>query len=156
MKEGYFNLTPKDTKTGEARHVYFNEVVRGILERLKKVRHLTHQFVFTYKGNPVKSIKYSLTRALEKLGINDFRFHDLRHTYVSNARKAGVDRTVIMKLTGHKTLSMFTRYNTVDEADAREAMRRLESYFGEAEEPTAAIVLQGTKRGQEQSPNPLI
>jgi integrase len=32
--------------------------------------------------------------------------YDLRHTYVRNARKAGVDRTVIMKLTGHKTLAM--------------------------------------------------
>ena len=48
---------------------------------------------------------------------------------MSNARKAGIDRSVIMKLTGHKTLSMFTRYNTVDQADAEEAMRRLESFF---------------------------
>ena len=98
MKEGYINLTPKDTKTGEARHVYFYREVKGILERLNKVRHLSHQSVFTYKGNPVRSIKYSLTKALARMGINDFRFHDLRHTFVSNARKAGVDRTVIMKL----------------------------------------------------------
>jgi hypothetical protein len=60
-----------------------------------------------------------------------------------------------MKLTGHKTLSMFTRYNTVDQADAKEAMRRLDRYFGGINEPTAAIVLQGQKRGQDQSPNPL-
>jgi integrase len=155
MKEGYFNLTSKDTKTGEPRHVYFTEEVRQILERLRKIRHLSHQFVFTYKGNPVKSIKYSLARALERMGINDFRFHDLRHTYVSNARKAGVDRTVIMKLTGHKTLSMFTRYNTVDQADAKDAMEKLESYFAKRDEPTATIVLQAQKRGQDESPNPL-
>ena len=96
-----------------------------------------------------------MTEALKKAGIEDFRFHDLRHTFVSNARKAGVDRTVIMKLTGHKTLSMFTRYNTVDQADAKDAMEKLENYFAKTEEPTAAIVLQGSKRGQEQSPNPL-
>lgn len=155
MKEEYFNLTPRDTKTGEARHVYFNKEVKNVLDRLKKIRHLSHQFVFTYKGNPIKSIKYSLTKALERMGINDFRFHDLRHTFVSNARKAGVDRSVIMKLTGHRTLSMFTRYNTVDQADAKDAMKKLESYFGRTEEPTAAIVLQGPKRGQEKSPNPL-
>ena len=41
-------------------------------------------------------------------------------------RKAGVDQTVIMKLTGHKTLSMFNRYNTVDQDDALEAMRKLD------------------------------
>jgi hypothetical protein len=41
-------------------------------------------------------------------------------------RKAGVDQTVVMKLTGHKTLSMFNRYNTVDQDDALEAMRKLD------------------------------
>jgi integrase len=154
-KEGYFNLTSKDTKTGEARHVYFNGPVKTILGRLAKVRPISHRFVFTYRGSPVKSIKYSLIKALKKAEIKDFRFHDLRHTYVSNARKAGVDRTVIMKLTGHKTLSMFTRYNSVDEADAREAMQRLNSFFSVSDHPTAAIVLQAQKRGQDESPNPL-
>ena len=43
--------------------------------------------------------------------------------------QAGVSRSVGMKLTGHKTLSMFTRYNTVDQADAKEAMQRLDDYF---------------------------
>jgi len=60
-----------------------------------------------------------------------------------------------MKLTGHRTLSMFTRYNTVDQADAKDAMEKLESYFGKIEEPTAAIVPQAQKRGQDESPNPL-
>jgi hypothetical protein len=63
-----------------------------------------------------------LARALKRAKISDFRLHDLRHTFVTNPRKVGVDRTVIMKLTGHKTLSMFTCYNTVDEADAKQAM----------------------------------
>ena len=55
--------------------------------------------------------------------------HDLRHTYTTNARKAGVHETVIMKLTGHKTRSMFTRYNSVDEADARQALDLMEAHF---------------------------
>ena len=147
MKEGCINLTPQDTKTGEARHVYFNGVVRDILEKIRKVRQISHRFVFTYHGNPVKSIKYSLAEALKKTGIENFRFHDLRHTYVSNSRKAGIDRTVIMRLTGHKTLSMFTRYNTVDQADAKDAMQRLDSFFSRNDESTAAIVLQDQKRG---------
>jgi hypothetical protein len=49
--------------------------------------------------------------------------------FVSNARRARVDRVVMMKLTGHKSLSRFTRYNTVDQADAKEAMQRLDDYF---------------------------
>ena len=154
LKEGYFNLAPEHTKTGEPRYVYFNGPVRSILERLGKVRHIAHKYVFTYHGKPVKSIKIALANALEEAGIKDFRFHDLRHTFVSNARKAGVDRTVIMKLTGHKTLSMFTRYNTVDQADAKDAMEKLDSLYSKEEQPSAAIVLQAQKKG-ENTPQPL-
>jgi len=142
LKEGFFNLTPEDTKTGEPRHVYFNGQVKNILERLSKVRHVAHKHVFNYRGKPVGSIKFAITKALKAAGIKDFRFHDLRHTFVSNARKAGVDRTVIMKLTGHKTLSMFTRYNTVDQADAKDAMEKMDSLYGNEGQESAAIVLQ--------------
>jgi len=44
-------------------------------------------------------------------------------------RKAGVDQSVIMQLTGHKTAAMFHRYNTVDTADAKEAYRKLEVFL---------------------------
>jgi integrase len=147
MREDYFILTQKDTKTGEGRHVYFNGEVRAVLERLGKVRSISHNFVFTYQGNPLKSIKVALARALEKAKIKDFRLHDLRHTYTTNARKAGVHETVIMKLTGHKTRSMFTRYNSVDEADARQALDLMEAHFEKKGQPTTAILLQSQKRG---------
>jgi hypothetical protein len=61
-----------------------------------------------------------------------------------------------MKLTGHKTtLSMFTRYNTVDQADAKDAMEKLDSHYAKDETPSAAIVLQAQKNGWKKSPNPL-
>jgi len=129
--------------------------VRSTLEQLSKVRHLAHTFVFTYRGKPVRSIKIAPANALEETGIKDFRFHDLRHIFVSNARKAGVDQTVIMKLTGHKPISMFTRYNTADQADAKDAMEKLDSLFNREVQPSAAIVLQAQKRGQEKSPDPM-
>lgn len=47
-------------------------------------------------------------------------------TFNTNIRKVGVPQSVIMKLTGHKTSSMFQRYNTVDLADAKEAYQKLE------------------------------
>ena len=47
---------------------------------------------------------------------------------------------------------MFTRYNTVDQADAKEAMNKLEELFGR-DDSSAAMVLQEEKRGQEESPN---
>ena len=70
---------------------------------------------------------------------------------MSDTRKAGVDRTVIMNLTGHKTLSMFTRYNTLDRADAKDAVEELEGFYAKEGSPSAAR----RKKGSGQSPNPL-
>ena len=112
LEEGFSILESEDTKTGDPRDVYFNGPIREILERIGKVRHISHNHVFTYHKKPLKSIKTALANSLEETGIKDFRFHDLRHTWTTNARKAGVDRTVIMKLPGHKT-SRCSRDTTV-------------------------------------------
>ena len=62
-------------------------------------------------------------------------------------RKAGVDQTVIMKLTGHKTLAMFNRYNTVDQVDAMDAMRRLDRYLlqGDGRQSSDEVQTEGSE-----------
>ena len=129
LKENYIDLEPEDTKTKKPRRIYFNEVVQEIFTRLDKVRYLNHKNVFTYEGKPIRSIKTCLKNACEKAGIEDFRFHDLRHTFNTMMRKAGVPKSVIMHLTGHKTNAMFDRYNTVDEEDAKDALQKLKEFL---------------------------
>jgi len=129
MKEGFIELEPEDTKTSEPRRVYFNDVLWPIFRNAGKVRRIDHNFVFTRRGKPIKSIRKGFVNACQKAGIENFRFHDLRHTYNTNMRKAGVDQTVIMKLTGHKTQAMFNRYNTVDKDDAVMAMEKLDAFL---------------------------
>ncbi len=131
MQEGFIDLEPKDTKTSEPRRVYFNECLWNIFRKANKVRNLRSDLVFTYKGRPIRSIRKGFENALERADIKGFRFHDLRHTFNTNMRKAGVDQTVIMKLTGHKTFSMFNRYNTVDQDDAIKAMQKLDLLLSE-------------------------
>jgi integrase len=155
LRDGCLYLTPMDTKTNEPRDFYFNGILREVFERVSKIKATGQSFVFTYRGKPIRSIKIALASGLKKAKIENFRFHDLRHTFNTNMRKAGVERTVIMKLTGHKTDSMFRRYNTVDALDAREAMRRLDALLESERVATASILLQPQKRGQEESPNPL-
>ncbi len=137
LGSGVVTLDPEDTKTGKPRVVALVSEAVGILRKADRVRSLVTPHVFTYKGQPIKSIKTALGRAVEKAGIEDFRFHDLRHTFNTNMRRAGVDEVVTMKLTGHRTMSMYCRYSTVDLDDAKEAMAKFESYLGLASRTTA-------------------
>ena len=140
LKEGYIDLGAEDTKTGEPRRIYLNEVLKDLFSELGKVRQIGHNFVFTYRGNPLKSIKDSFKKGCKEAGIKDLRFHDLRHTFNTNMRKAGIDRSVIMKIMGHKSTSMFQRYNTVDTEDIRIAMDKFDDYI---KSQITSILLQG-------------
>ena len=126
LKRRIIQLEPEDTKNSEPRVIYLNDELLGIMHETGKVRGLGHNRVFTYKGQPIASIKTCFSRASRLAEIDNLRFHDLRHTFNTRMRKAGVDQSVIMKLTGHKTPSMFQRYNTIDLADAQQAYQKLE------------------------------
>ena len=64
-------------------------------------------------------LKEDFRKACEEAGIENFRFHDLRHVAINNWRKAGHDYFKIMKATGHKTMAVFKRYNTVDDEELK-------------------------------------
>ena len=91
---------------------------------------------FHFKGLPIKDIRTGLKLACKKAKITygrfekgGFIFHDLRHTFNTNMRKAGVSESVIMRITGHPTREMFDRYNTIDEEDTRQAVGELQEYL---------------------------
>jgi hypothetical protein len=68
-------------------------------------------------------------------------------------RKAGVDHSVIMKLTGHKTTVRFHRYNTVDTADAREAYQKFDGFLTqEQEEDTLGKLCAKAKESSHSAP----
>jgi integrase len=115
LKEGLIRLHPEDTKTNEGRLVPLAE---DLVEMFKAMpRGLPGVKVFTYQGKSVSCIKKSFVTACKRAGIEDFTFHDLRHTAINNWRLAGHDYFRIMAVSGHKTMSVFKRYNTVSKKE---------------------------------------
>ena len=69
---------------------------------------------------------------LREAGFPKIRFHDLRHVCINNWRKAGHDYFKIMKATGHKTMAVLKRYNTVDEEELNSLT--MDTYMDTSEE----------------------
>jgi Phage integrase family len=73
----------------------------------------------------------AFARACRKVGVADFRFHDLRHTAASWMRMQGADIHTGSQLLGHKDLRMAARYRHLSPTFLGEAVRSLDGVFGE-------------------------
>ncbi|KTD22894.1 Prophage dlp12 integrase [Legionella lansingensis] len=81
MKKGHALIHPDQSKTKKAIPVPLNSIALEILER-QKGKH--PDFVFTYQGKPItRCNNHAWLKALKRVGIKDFRWHDLRHTWAS-------------------------------------------------------------------------
>ena len=99
-----------NTKNGEKREIPINEQVKTALIRTRK--HPSSPYIFYKKdGSSIGDIKKTFFTALKKSGINNFRFHDLRHTFASHLVMSGIDLNTIRELLGHKSLEMTLRYS---------------------------------------------
>jgi integrase len=75
--------------------------------------------VFTYKGCSMAEKTRSFVTACKRAGIEDCTFHDLGHTAINNWRLQGHDYFRIMAASGHKTMSVFKRDNTVSKEELK-------------------------------------
>ncbi len=112
FKANVIRLQATDTKTNEGRLVPLTPELTVLLKDLYKVRYLQEDHVFLVKGKSVHSIQTAFAGVCTRAKIDGFHFHDFRHTAVTNMRWAGIEHLTIMKITGHKTLEVFTRYNS--------------------------------------------
>ena len=146
---GEVRLDPGTTKNDEGRVFPFTAELRRILEEQRRLADLVRRemgmiprYVFFHvvelkDGTLGKKSGARITgsgfdkawrRAREKAGCPGRIPHDFRRTAVRNLERAGVPRSVAMKLTGHKTESVYRRYAIVSAGDLRSAARQLDAY----------------------------
>lgn len=116
MKEGFIYLDEKDTKTTRKRDVPLS---KELIKMLKQIPHHRSNRVFIYNDKPLNSLRNSFKTALKNAGIEGFIFHDFRHTKLNSWRLEGHDYFRIMAASGHKTMSVFKRYNTVTKEELK-------------------------------------
>lgn len=101
-------------KNGDPLGLPLNQTAMDVLQR-QEGKHPDR--VFTYHGKPITQVNTKAWRkALERAGIENFRWHDLRHTWASWLRQSGVDLGAIQEMGGWKSSSMVMRYAHVSAA----------------------------------------
>lgn len=129
---GEIRLDPGTTKNDEGRVFPLTSALRLLVEGQRDLRDAVRErgqicpWVFQRRGERVMSFRKSWEEACRLAGCPGRLLHDLRRTAVRNLVRAGIPERVAMQMTGHKTRSVFERYNIVSEGDLRAAARKLD------------------------------
>jgi integrase len=131
-------ITLEQTKNNERLCIPINDTLMEVFKKLAKVRHIKSQYVFshpnaqnknakgTFSGKRYYEVKTSFKEALKKAGIENFRFHDLRHCFASDLVQRGVDLYLVQKLLGHRSQAMAQRYAHLAPENLRNAVLKLD------------------------------
>jgi len=103
LKEGVVRLEAGETKNKEGRTIYLDD------------------YVFHNHGKRITDIRWYWNKACNEAGLEGRLFHDLRRTAIRDMVRAGIPERVAMMISGHKTRSVFDRYNIVSPEDLKRA-----------------------------------
>ncbi|MFQ5946732.1 MAG: tyrosine-type recombinase/integrase [Anaerolineae bacterium] len=132
FKTDTIRLEPGTTKNRDGRTFMMTPELRATLEeqraKTEALQRRTRRiipWVFHHNGKPIKGFRKAWATACFKAGVPGGIPHDLRRTAVRNMERAGVPRSVAMKMVGHKTEAIYRRYAIVDETMLREGAEKL-------------------------------
>lgn len=117
------HVVVRGTKSKKDRVVPMNNTLYNTLQSIP--RHLGSAFVFTNPGTETRYDRFNNTtwkRILLLAGIQNFRWHDLRHTFGSRLAQAGVPIVTIKELMGHSSIQVTMRYAHLQPSNLRDAV----------------------------------
>lgn len=115
-----------DTKNNDRRSVPISNQAYELLESHKKIRRINTKYVFPGKeGHKPVELKRQWENAIKEAKLEDFRFHDLRHTAASYLAMNGASLMDISHILGHKTLQMVKRYSHLTDQHTAEVLQRM-------------------------------
>lgn len=121
-------ITVVKTKNNEVRTIPINETLFEELQNIS--RHPESPQVFFHPdGDAFKNVRKSFAKVLKEAKIQDFVFHDLRHTFASHLVMSGCNLRTIQQLMGHKDIKMTMRYSHLSKEHLQDAVAKLDSIW---------------------------
>lgn len=127
LDENYIHL--KDSKTGE-KIIPLNDAATALLKTLERKEGNPYVFWAEKGDTHIVNIQSSWDLIRKKIGCNDVRIHDLRHSFASFAIKQGVDIFRVAKLLGHKDIKTTMRYAHIAKDELVNASNVVGEVFG--------------------------
>jgi integrase len=138
-KAGFIRLPANATKEKKSKNIPINHNVQEVLKNIPRA--INHDFVFTYRGNPIRSkngLKHSFKTACKHAKIPCGRnildgiiFHDIRRTVKTNMLNSGVDKAHRDLILGHSLEGMDVHYIAPDEHTLKQAMEKYTKWLDE-------------------------
>jgi integrase len=117
-------------KLGKTIPIFFDDMERELrdLRAERDAKFPKCAYVFSRASERIKSYKKAWANGCEDAGLAGLHFHDLRRSAVRLMTRAGIPEKIAMQISGHKTRSVFDRYNIVSDRDLSDAADKMQTY----------------------------